>query len=703
LKCHGVLILEFISHNFLEDLGLVLCVAAFTTVVFQAIRQPVVVGYLIAGVLVGPHTPLVYANPERIYTISELGVILLMFALGLEFSVRRLVRVGPTSGFISVLQVSLMIWLGYMVGQAMGWSTLESVFTGALLSISSTTIVAKAYEEKKVPERLRELVLGVLLTEDLIAVIELAVLTALASGNGMSARMIGLTIGRLVLFLGALLGVGMLVVPRLIRLVARFERAETLLVASIGICFAFAILADYFGYSVALGAFLAGSLVAESGQGHQVEHLIMPVRDMFAAVFFVSVGMMLDPALVAEHWIATLVLVATVIFGKILGVTVGAMLAGSGPRLSVEAGMSLAQIGEFSFIIAGLALETHAARDFLYSLAVAVSVVTTFTTPYLIRASSPVAEGFERRIPRGLAVVEAFYESAVERIRGRSASRTQVIALRWSLSVVIAGAAVIVGLIIGAEVFLPSLTFYLQNSLSVSFGTAKVLVGILTLIVCTVPSLAIYRATGWLAIALAARAVPDGAMDDEARPPGWESLVEIMHLAMMIVVTIMILAIVQPFLEPVDGAAVLVAAIVAMVIVTWRGVAETVGQMREAARLITGALVIDHTPKMPGRLHEEVIPGLGVIVPVRVEPGSPAAGRTIGDLHLPSATGAVVVAIGRDHDGLVVPNHGEILREGDVLGLAGPHHAIRAAIEKLAPPQVAEPAAAAIPELDAIQ
>ncbi len=674
-----------------------LCVAAFTTVVFQAIRQPVVVGYLIAGVIVGPYTPFVYANPERIHTISELGVILLMFALGLEFSVRRLVRVGPTSGFISVLQVSLMIWLGYMVGQAMGWSSLESVFTGALLSISSTTIVAKVYEENKVPERLRELVLGVLLTEDLIAVIELAVLTALASGNGMSARMIGVTVGRLALFLAALVGVGMLVVPRLIRLVASFERAETLLVASIGICFAFAILADHFGYSVALGAFLAGSLVAESGQGHKVEHLILPVRDMFAAVFFVSVGMLLNPALVADHWIAMLILVTTVILGKILGVTVGAMLAGSGPRLSVEAGMSLAQIGEFSFIIAALALETHAARDFLYSLAVAVSVVTTFTTPYLIRASGPIAESFERRVPRGFVVLEALYEAAVEHIRGRAASRTQVVTIRWSFIAMICSAVVIAGFIIGAEVFMEPLTFLLQSSFSLSFVAAETALGAITVAACGFPSLALFHATGRLALALAARAIPEGAADGEVRPPGWESLVEIMHVALMIVVTIVVLAIVQPFLEPLEGVGVLALAVAAMGIVTWRGVSRTLGQMREAARLIARALAVEHTQKMPGKLQEEEIPGLGVIVPVRLEPGSPASGRTIADLHLPSATGAVVVAIGRGHDGLVVPGHHEVLRDGDVLGLAGTHHAIRAAIERLTPPHRAEPVASGAP------
>ncbi|HEV2171107.1 MAG TPA: cation:proton antiporter, partial [Candidatus Binatus sp.] len=177
------------THTFLEDLAMVLCVAAVTTIVFQKIRQPVVVGYLIAGLIVGPHLPVLYADPERIHTLSELGVILLMFALGLEFSVRKLIRLGPTSGFITALQVAFMIWLGYICGRALGWTPLESIFTGAILSISSTTIVAKAYGETPVSERLRELVFGVLLAEDLTAVVELAILTTLASGAKVTAPM----------------------------------------------------------------------------------------------------------------------------------------------------------------------------------------------------------------------------------------------------------------------------------------------------------------------------------------------------------------------------------------------------------------------------------------------------------------------------------------------------------------------------------
>ena len=406
------------SHTFLEDLALVLCVAAITTIIFQKIRQPVVVGYLIAGMIVGPNLPIpLLADSERIHTLSELGVILLMFALGLEFSVRKLIRLGPTSGFITALQVGFMIWLGYVCGRALGWTPLESIFTGAILSISSTTIVAKAYQETPVSERLRELVFGVLLAEDLTAVVELAILTTLASGASVSASLMTVTIARLILFLVAFVGIGFLIVPPFVRLVVRMGRPETTLVTVVGICFAFAILAEHAGYSVALGAFLAGSLVAESGEAGQIEHLVAPLRDIFGAVFFVSVGMMIDPSLIQQHWQALIVLTVAVIGGKIIGVTFASVLSGVGTKTSIEAGMSLSQIGEFSFIIAGAGLKSGATRDFLYTLAVAVSAVTTFLTPYMIRSSIPVAEFISARLPRPLKVLEAVYDSWFERIR----------------------------------------------------------------------------------------------------------------------------------------------------------------------------------------------------------------------------------------------------------------------------------------------
>ncbi|MGH7538840.1 MAG: cation:proton antiporter, partial [Gemmatimonadales bacterium] len=267
-------------HEFLRSLTIVLAVAAVTTVLFQRLHQPVVLGYIIAGLIVGPHVPVpVVADRTIVQTLSELGVILLMFSLGLEFSLARLVRVGPTAAFTAVIQCGAMAWLGFLAGRLLGWSTLESVFTGAVIAISSTTIIAKVFDEQRIGARLRELVVGILLIEDLIAVLFMAVLTAVATGAGVSAGALAATVGRLAAFLVGLLVVGMLIVPRFIRLVTRIGRAETTLVASIGVCFTMAFVAQEFGYSVALGAFLAGSLVAESGAGEEIEHLVRPVRD----------------------------------------------------------------------------------------------------------------------------------------------------------------------------------------------------------------------------------------------------------------------------------------------------------------------------------------------------------------------------------------------------------------------------------------
>jgi len=392
------------AHAFLKALTIVLGVAAVTTVVFQRLRQPVVLGYIIAGLIVGPHVPIpLVADSAVVRTLSELGVILLMFSLGLEFSIRKLAQVGPTAGLTAVLQSSIMVWLGYVVGQLFGWTTLESLFTGAVIAISSTTIIAKAFDEQGVTGRLREIVVGILVVEDLIAILLMAILTAIASGSGLSAGPLAATIGRLAAFLVGLVAVGMVLVPRAVRAVNRLKRRETTLVASIGLCFGVALLAQAFGYSVALGAFIAGSLVAESGEEQQVVRLVEPVRDVFAAVFFVSVGMQIDPALVARHWPAVAVLTAVVVLGKVLGVSLGAFLTGAGMRTSVQAGMSLAQIGEFSFIIAALGLSLQATREFLYPVAVAVSALTTLFTPWWIRASERVAA----YVGRGAAVCPA--------------------------------------------------------------------------------------------------------------------------------------------------------------------------------------------------------------------------------------------------------------------------------------------------------
>ncbi|MHB8381696.1 MAG: cation:proton antiporter domain-containing protein [Candidatus Binataceae bacterium] len=667
------------SHNILEDLGLVLGVAAITTVIFQKIRQPVVVGYLIAGVIVGPYTPILFASADRIHTLSELGVILLMFALGLEFRIRKLVELGPTSGFVTALQVGLMLWLGYMVGELMGWTRLESIFTGAFLSISSTTIVAKAFGEEKVAGSVRELVFGVLLAEDLTAVMLLAVLTALASGAGLSAGMMISVVGRLAIFLVALVGGGMLLVPWSVRQIVRLGRAETTLVASIGICFIFAIIAERAGYSVALGAFLAGSLVAESGDADSIEHLVAPVRDIFAAVFFVSVGMMIDPAQIAEHWAALSLLVAAVIVGKLFSVTIASMLSGAGVRTSVQAGMSLTQIGEFSFIIAGVGLSTHATRDFIYTLAVAVSAVTTFTTPFMIRASGPLGDFVARKmIPQRLGSLQVIYDSLMERTHHRRAPGR---GLGWGIALLCAGAIAIAAILIFNEQDPYGLTYRAARIIHTSYFNAGLSVDLGALIICVPFGYAMYAGARNVAHAIAARAFPSGT---GAAPAAAEALVAVLHATVLLITVMPLLAIVQPFLEPVEGVGAIVIGLVLMAVVIWRSARKLQGNLRAVADLIGAAFAASRNAP-----HE--VPGLGTVTPIVLGAGAAAIGKTLADLDLRAATGATAVAIARSGGDVIVPSGEEMLGMGDVIEVVGPRERVEAARHLLtgAAPQAA--------------
>ena len=680
------------SHTFLEDLAMVLCVAAVTTIIFQKIRQPVVVGYLIAGLIVGPNVPIpLLADPERIHTLSELGVILLMFALGLEFSVRKLIRLGPTSGFICALQVGFMIWLGYMCGRAMGWTPLESIFTGAILSISSTTIVAKAYHETPVSERLRELVFGVLLAEDLTAVVELAILTTLASGASVSASLMTVTIARLILFLVAFVGIGFIVVPPVVRFVVRMGRPETTLVATVGLCFAFAILAEHAGYSVALGAFLAGSLVAESGEAEQIEHLVAPLRDIFGAVFFVSVGMMIDPKLIAEHWQALIVLTAAVVGGKIFGVTFASMLSGVGTTTSIEAGMSLSQIGEFSFIIAGAGLKTGATRDFLYTLAVAVSAVTTFLTPYMIRGSVPLAEFVSARMPRQLKVLEALYDSWLEQIRNAGEPAREANSIAWPSAAILSSAFLIGAILIVNEFDPLDLTTTVASIEHLTYFHAGLFVDLFALLVCVGPAFAMYFAARRLATALASRAF---AELPQSGAPIRSALIELLQITILLVVAVPLLAIVQPFMQPVEGIGIIVVTILLMIVVVTRSARQMQGQLRNATRIIRLALSgaradADGAESYDGARSYEV-PGIGMITPISLRSDSEGVGKTLSQLDLHTNCGAVVVAIGRGDSEVVVPTGDEILRAGDVLELAGSTEAVATARRLIDTPRTAE-------------
>jgi CPA2 family monovalent cation:H+ antiporter-2 len=689
------------AHEFLAALTTVLGVAAVTTVLFQWLRQPVVLGYLIAGLIIGPHVPIpLVADPETVETLSELGVILLMFSVGLELRLTKLLQLGATAGVTAVVQCSLMVWLGFMTGRLFGWTGIESVFLGAIIAISSTTIIAKAFDEQGVKGKLREIVVGILVIEDLIAILLMAALTAVASGNRLSAGHLAITIARLVGFLIVLLVVGLLTVPRAVRAVARLGRPETLLITSVAICFGVALLARSFGYSVALGAFIAGSLVAESGQDEvtkRIEHLVQPVRDLFATVFFVSVGMMIDPALIVRAWAPIAVLTVVVVAGKVTSVTFGAFLTGSSVRTSVQAGMSLAQIGEFSFIIAGLGLSLGATRELIYPVAVSVSALTTLLTPWLIRAAGPAADWIDRKLPRSLQTFVALYGSWIERLRRPGdGAVTQAARARRLARLLLLDAALLAGILIGASLAFPSIVQWIVRLMGAKAEAHQTIVRPIIVAVVALLSapfcIGIVRVARQLGVTLAEIAFPTqpapGELDLAAAPR--RALVVTLQLACVLLVGAPVLAITQPFFQGLEGAALLILLLAMLSIGLLRSATNLAGHVRAGSQMIVEALAAQVRPGPADAAHaahaasaaapdlDHLLPGLGAPLPIELAADSPAVGRSLGAVNLRARSGATVLVILRGGQG-IVPSADEALRAGDVLALAGSHDALAAA------------------------
>lgn len=671
---------------FLRDLAVVLGVAALTTLACQKLRQPVVLGYLLAGLIIGPHVPVpLVADGQLVRTLSELGVILLMFGIGIEFSIRKLARVGMTAALTAALEVGLMVSLGYLTGQLLGWTGRESLFLGACLGISSTMLVAKAFDEMRLSDPFTEVVFGVLVFEDLLAILLLAILTAVATGHGLSPAEFALTAAKLAAFLAVLLLAGLLVVPRAVRQVARLRRPETLLIATLGMCFGMALLAEEAGYSVALGAFLAGLLVAESGKGKRVEPLLQPFRDLFAAIFFVAVGMTIDPRLIARHALPILVLTVVVLVGKTVGVTVGTFLLGHGLRRSVRAGLSLAQIGEFSFIIAGLGVSSGAVRDFLLPVAVAVSCITALTTPWLIRASARAAVWLDAHLPRRIETFVTFYGSWIEGIRAAPRRDTLWTRIRRSVWLLAADAALLAATGIGASVLLPRATDFLRaRGLSAPIART-ILIGVATG-VAALFLVGVLRRAHRLGQTLAVFVLPVRQGVDLGRAPR-RVLMLTLELAIFLVVGLPLVALIQPFVP--TGGAVFGAIALVIGFGIWRSLVNLQGHVRAGSELIVEALARQsRAPTAPIVLDDvrEMLPGIPGVVAVRLGEDSPAVGRSLGEVDLRAKTGATVLAIHREGGGEVLPSAVVPLRPGDVLTLAGPEEAIRAAKELLGAP-----------------
>ncbi|CRM41697.1 MULTISPECIES: cation:proton antiporter [Pseudomonas] len=455
--------------SFIQDLAVIMLVAGVVTVLFHRLKQPVVLGYIVAGFIIGPHTPpfgLIH-DEDTIKTLAELGVIFLMFCLGLEFSLRKLFKVGATAFIAAFLEIILMIWIGYEIGQWFDWNTMDSLFLGAILAISSTTIIVKALNDLKMKnQRFAQLIFGVLIVEDILGIGIIALLSSIAVSGTVSSGEVFSTVGKLSLFMIVALVIGILLVPRLLAYVAKFDSNEMLLITVLGLCFGFCLLVVKLEYSMVLGAFLIGAIMAESRQLIKIERLIEPVRDMFSAIFFVAIGLMIDPQILLQYAWPIAVITVAVVLGKMLSCGLGAFIAGNDGRTSLRVGMGLSQIGEFSFIIAALGMTLQVTSDFLYPVAVAVSAITTLLTPYLIRGADPLSLKIAAVMPQRMSRVFGLYGEWLRSIQPQGEGAMLASMIRKIILQVGVNLALVIAIFFTGSFFAARIGGYLQGWIS---------------------------------------------------------------------------------------------------------------------------------------------------------------------------------------------------------------------------------------------
>ncbi|OAV68170.1 Inner membrane protein ybaL [Bacteroidales bacterium Barb6XT] len=388
--------------NLVYDLALILITAGVVTILFKWLKQPVVLGYIVAGFLVGPHIHLLPSviDGESIATWSEIGIIFLLFALGLEFRYKKLLEVGKPALIAAVINMGAMIGIGYAVGRLFGWSNMEGLFLGGMVSMASTTIIIKAFNDMNVQKhRFANIVFGILIMEDIAAILMMVLFSTIAVSQTFEGMQLLGSLSKLIFFIIIWFVTGIFVIPTVLKKIKSYLNDETLMIVSVGLCLGMVLFAHSVGFSAALGAFIMGSVLAETTEAKRIEHLALPLKNLFGAVFFVSVGMMIAPSQIAEHILPIVVLTTVVLLGRILFATAGVLASGESLKVSVQAGFSLAQIGEFSFIIAALGIQLGVIGEFIYPVIVAVSVITTFTTPYGIRYSEKVYDKVEKLLP----------------------------------------------------------------------------------------------------------------------------------------------------------------------------------------------------------------------------------------------------------------------------------------------------------------
>jgi CPA2 family monovalent cation:H+ antiporter-2 len=635
----------------ITDLALILAAAAVTTLIFKKLKQPLVLGYIVAGLLVGPHVSLVptVSDETNIQTWSEIGVIFLLFSLGLEFSFKKLIKVGGAASITAVIEVAIMLLLGYAAGRLLGWSTMDSIFLGGILSVSSTTIIIRAFEELGIKSQaFAGLVFGILVVEDLVAIVLLVLLSTLAASQQFAGmEMLG-SVVKLLFFLIVWFVAGIFFLPTLLKWTRKLMNEETLLVTSIGLCLGMVVLATQAGFSPALGAFVMGSILAETTQAEKIEHLVKPVKELFGAVFFVSVGMLIDPSMILRYAGPVAIITAITILGKMLSTTIGALVAGQPLKPAVQAGMSLAQIGEFSFIIATLGLTLKVTSDFLYPVAVAVSAVTTFTTPYLIKLSEPAYMKIAAILPHRWKTTLNRYSAATQTIA--VVSDWKQLLRSYFMNMILFSVIVIAITLLSAYYVLPSISTEDHDGHWGRIATALV-----TLVVMS-PIL-------W---ALAFRGVSNQASAKIWQQKKYRGPLLLLRLFRIAVAVFFIGFFVDQFFSTAVALLVTVV-IVGLLLVFYKRLQSFYIKIEE--RFFTN---FNERETRVGSINKQVLaPWDAHLAVIEIQPISPAIGKTLQELAIRERFGANVALIKRGKQQYAAPGKNERLYPGDIVTVIG--------------------------------
>lgn len=657
----------------ISDLALILIVAGVVTLIFKRLKQPLVLGYIVAGFLAGPHMPYTPSVEDltSIHLWSEIGVIFLMFTLGLEFSFKKIVKMGIGPVIAACTVMFCMIGVGRFLGTLFGWDSMNSLFLGGMLAMSSTTIIYKALDDLGLrQQKFAGEVLSVLILEDILGILLMVVLSALAvSRHFEGAELMG-SLLKLGFFLILWFVVGVYVVPLFLRGTRKWMNRETLLVVSVGLCFLLVVIASKAGYSSAFGAFMMGSILAETVEAESIERVTAPVKDLFGAIFFVSVGMMVDPAVLAEYWLPILAICVAIILGQAVFGTTGFLLSGQPLRVAVQCGFSLAQIGEFAFILAALGVSLHVTADFLYPVVVAVSIITTFLTPYMIRAAAPAYEWLERSMPKPVR------RMAGHAPRGRRAKKTGDVSDWKRLLIALTGISVAYTTLCVAAVGISFASLLPASRGVLGHWPGNVVCGVLTILVASPFLRAIVmrknHSEEWKSIARRGRL---------ARVGLWSTFAVRYLLAAAVVYYV--LDFLSPFWWPFHVAAslLIVAGMVASRGVKWVSIKmeRTFMQNLKIREVSARRAAVAGMPAYARRLEARNIH----IAQLEIPANSRWGGRTLAELSVSHTDGVMVVAIRRGDYRINIPDGHTEIYPGDGIEAIGDDAGIAAFAARL--------------------